>query len=396
MKSTYKIVGLVICLLLISSFAMAEILRVPDDYETVQAAINNADSGDTILIAKGVYSEFNLQVRNKENIIILGEGIDQTIFDAEIAEGNPSSFLVVTDSKSIVIDGITIKNTRSNAIRFYGNCKNVAVRRCKIIYCKGGILVMGRGRITGIIANNYISRKELIRSSSNNNAIDIETVSSQFLVEKNIITGYHSSRGYPDDGNGIWFYSADEDSPTTIKNNLIYNCDNGIIAREGSVNLTIENNTITDCSLIDGEMQEWNRVNYGNGIKLYGRGRLIGNIRIKNNIIVHNESYGIVLNPDVFEAELDVSYNDVWRNGDGREDNYNGLERGRRDISANPRFISRSRGDYHLRPGTRFPNRCIDGGDPESDYSFEPEPNGERINLGAYGNTPEAASEEIE
>lgn len=34
---------------------------------------------------------------------------------------------------------------------------------------------------------------------------------------------------------------------------------------------------------------------------------------------------------------------------------------------------------------------CIDAGDPASDYSNEPIPNGGRINLGPYGNTPEAA-----
>lgn len=34
---------------------------------------------------------------------------------------------------------------------------------------------------------------------------------------------------------------------------------------------------------------------------------------------------------------------------------------------------------------------CIDSGDPSSDYSAESSPNGERINIGAYGNTPEAS-----
>ncbi len=35
---------------------------------------------------------------------------------------------------------------------------------------------------------------------------------------------------------------------------------------------------------------------------------------------------------------------------------------------------------------------CIDSGDPASPYAEEPEPNGARINMGAYGNTPEARS----
>lgn len=36
-------------------------------------------------------------------------------------------------------------------------------------------------------------------------------------------------------------------------------------------------------------------------------------------------------------------------------------------------------------------SRAIDAGDPASDWSNEPKPNGKRINLGAYGNTSEAA-----
>ena len=34
---------------------------------------------------------------------------------------------------------------------------------------------------------------------------------------------------------------------------------------------------------------------------------------------------------------------------------------------------------------------CIDAGDPASDYALEPDGNGGRVNLGRYGNTPEAS-----
>ncbi|MBS7286305.1 MAG: hypothetical protein KIH06_03495 [Kiritimatiellae bacterium] len=33
---------------------------------------------------------------------------------------------------------------------------------------------------------------------------------------------------------------------------------------------------------------------------------------------------------------------------------------------------------------------AIDAGNPQSDYSNEPSPNGKRVNLGVYGNTPYA------
>ena len=34
---------------------------------------------------------------------------------------------------------------------------------------------------------------------------------------------------------------------------------------------------------------------------------------------------------------------------------------------------------------------CIDTGDPTSDWSMEPEPKGERVDMGAYGGTTEAS-----
>ena len=43
--------------------------------------------------------------------------------------------------------------------------------------------------------------------------------------------------------------------------------------------------------------------------------------------------------------------------------------------------------DVHAASGS---SAMVDNGDPLSDYANEPDPNGERINLGVYGNTPEA------
>ena len=53
-----------------------------------------------------------------------------------------------------------------------------------------------------------------------------------------------------------------------------------------------------------------------------------------------------------------------------------------------PQFVDTAGGDFHLKPTSL----CIDVGNPDSDFSNEPLPNGGRINLGAYGNTDEATS----
>ena len=50
--------------------------------------------------------------------------------------------------------------------------------------------------------------------------------------------------------------------------------------------------------------------------------------------------------------------------------------------------------DFHLQSiagGYPENSPCIDAGDPADDFSNEPSPNGGRINMGPYGNTPEAA-----
>lgn len=57
------------------------------------------------------------------------------------------------------------------------------------------------------------------------------------------------------------------------------------------------------------------------------------------------------------------------------------------NLSGSPLFIDPASGDYHLQPASI----AIDSGDPTDSYINEPENNGDRINMGAYGNTVEAA-----
>jgi hypothetical protein len=111
---------------------------------------------------------------------------------------------------------------------------------------------------------------------------------------------------------------------------------------------------------------------------------------VLNNIIWQNEIY---LEEGVDPEEYDIRYNDVqsgWE-GDG-------------NINVDPLFADAKNRDYHLKSeaGRWDPvskswiideatSPCIDAGDPESPVGDEPAANGDRINLGAYGGTPEAS-----
>jgi hypothetical protein len=72
------------------------------------------------------------------------------------------------------------------------------------------------------------------------------------------------------------------------------------------------------------------------------------------------------------------------------------------NINADPLFVASNLNNFHLQSTVgsyaygfwlqgSADSPCIDAGDPAADYSQEPEPNGDRVNLGAYGNTPQAS-----
>jgi len=84
-------------------------------YETIQAAIDAANEGDTIQIAEGVYAE-QLVIDGKSNITLQGAG-EGTVIQAMVSDEapaliNPTTFLIsgiqVTDSTGITVENFTL------------------------------------------------------------------------------------------------------------------------------------------------------------------------------------------------------------------------------------------------------------------------------------------------
>lgn len=104
--------------------------------------------------------------------------------------------------------------------------------------------------------------------------------------------------------------------------------------------------------------------NGGFGLSLVNRNR----ITVNNSIFRGNVSGEI-------QGVVTVTYSNI-------EGGYSGTG----NIDDDPCFADAAGGDFHLLEHSP----CIDVGDPCSDFGNEPEPDGGRINMGAYGNTPEA------
>ncbi|AKB83101.1 cell surface protein [Methanosarcina barkeri 3] len=210
---------------------------------------------------------------------------------------------------------------------------------------------------------------------------------------------------------GIWIFGSGTYSPSStnayVHHNQIY--DTGTNTNNGNIggivsdgfNVTIENN------VIDGA--------YGSGIaqkNVYSSSPLNGSgyvITARNNIITNIQSSlaqgnGVGVANFLKDTHSFVLQNNCFYNNSGG--NYSYVDAGLGDIQSDPQYADRNNRDYHLKSksgrwnGIEWVNDgvnspCIDAGYPLSDYSNEPEPNGNRINIGLYGNTGDASKSEI-
>ncbi|RIL09108.1 MAG: hypothetical protein DCC75_07310, partial [Proteobacteria bacterium] len=383
----------------------------------------------TIQVQGGSYEDAVDLGFDLEDLTILG-GYNQD-FSARDPANNPSIInyfrLNVFHSGQVTLDGFTVMNSTSQGVSVSSALSSLMLRNCRIY----------NNASYGVYAyhvDNITVEDCIIHSNGTYGGIGIgsHSLAGQAIVRNNIVYnhscgscyGIHLTNADGDErieGNTVYsnsggiFMGALSGTSPLVNDNLVYENGDGIYAWYGSTFVTenlsvrntgdgikysspespvIANNTIADNSSI--------------GLQIFGPS---GTPNISNNIVSGNGSHGIFIsrNANSFGNTAIVPsafrYNIIYLNGSspflhvslppaysyssevpGEFGDMNGFAWSEGNIKVAPNFNLSDSLDYTLATGSF----AIDEGDPNSDYTSEPNQNGGRINIGYDGGTSQA------
>ncbi len=324
-------------------------LHVPEQYNTIQEAINQSLIGDEIIVQPGRYYE---KINFKGKIITLRstDPTDPNVVAATIIDASPYGSVVTFAGQELpdcVLSGFTLTNGTGTS--------------------GGGGGIIGHGaRATieyNIISGNIITAYWFLSSARGGGLFDCDGIIRYNIISEN---EGHCSDSIPA-GGGL--YGCDG----IIHNNLVASNEaSGFGGGRGggfcNCNGYILNNTV-----VGNYADEGGAFNNCAGI-------------IENCIVWDNSS------DQIHETSI-VRYSDV-------QGGWPGLG----NIDVDPCFADPDYGDYRLKSQAgRYDSTtqtwvyddvtspCINAGDPMSPIGQEPFPNGGVVNMGAYGGTAEAS-----
>ena len=225
-----KILSILFALVLVVSLGLVTaapvlagtIIDVPGDFPTIQAAIDAASDGDTIMVAAGEYNGF--VVHEKQNIrIISTEGATVTT-SANSTSVNRGSIedawlmAVVKDSESICIDGISFDGTAITGkqavvgiayIDSTGSIIHLTVESIAGTEVGIGVAIIGVGEGEATVPTVEVRGCTIADSTVGVYVYDDSIVAAHFnCIIGNAVMGVHNDGGEPVDARYNWWGTA--------------------------------------------------------------------------------------------------------------------------------------------------------------------------------------------
>ena len=358
-------------LLTASSFA-GTIIHVPANQPTIQAGINAASNGDTVLVAPGTYYE-NINFIGKAITVKSSSGTKVTIIDG--SQNGPVVMFNHSEGNGSVLSGFTIQNGVTLNIPSGGGGIAIQVAspiiKSNVITNNTGCTGIGIGINGGspIVQNNVITKnKQTTCTGGGGGGINISGSNAQIL--NNVI----SNNTLPDTsgGGGIVLLAP---GTVLIQGNLIIgnvasggsgSYGGGIDANDAFSNLSIVQNVIVGNHALTGGGIAWsnpvtaivdntiaNNDAPNGGSAVFSDG-FYKTLAFENNILVAAQGQSALLcaNNDVVAPSLFAS-NDVYSSGGaayaGTCTDHTGKYG---NISSDPIFVNSKANNYRLKGGS--------------------------------------------
>jgi hypothetical protein len=390
---------------------------VPDNYATIQAAIDGAANGDTIMVRPGTYVE-NINFNGKAVTLKSTDGAESTVIDGN--QSGPVVRFVNGEGLDSLIDGFTITNGKGvggwplwegggvdiykaapkimnciitgNSARVGGGVRakkgaSPELENCVITYNTASSAGGGIGsyqsypRLTGCTVSH--------NSSVHGGAMYAEYAFSTSFVFTDCIFSSNNAG----EGGAFSFFRA---SPFIINSVIVDNTAEGgggafrmYIGSPLMINTIIARNSASVGGAFHAVMASPRMVNCtitGNSADSAGAiyARYHAHPNLLNTIMYFNSASeeAVILQ----SSSLVVNYSDT-------EGEYGGEG----NISADPLFVDSEGGDYHLQLGSPAIDAGVStGGVPDHDIEGTPRPKGGSHDMGAYENNSCADAPTVE
>ena len=394
-------------------FSFSNTFFVPDDFDSIQGAIDASENGDTIFVDSGTYYE-NINFNGKSIVLsskyILNSDsllIGTTIIDAE-NEGSVVTFNSQENSNSI-LQGFTLQNGDGNnedpdnngSFYNYGGgiyCENADpfIKDCIIqnnsanegggagIFCfessptfRGCIIT---GNVTDDVGGGLYARDGSSPSFFDCTFFDnlaefgggcyLKSTSNPLMENVSFTQNTANNSG---GGIGLKDNANILGTNLTISENIAEGLGGGVYINNADPELTftlITNNTASSGAGLyirnNSEIDLTNLTVANNNAGLYGGGIYLRDdctITLLNSIIWSNSSSQIHFRSEGEEVELNVSYSLIENNQDGIATNDNGsLNWLEGNLDSEPYFCSSATGNYFVRENSPVLDGGFNGG----------------------------------